>query len=162
MNEYVLCVIGTVLISAVLSALIPEGKTSAIIKGVARMACVLAIIAPIVRFFTSAWNGENFTQSIFAETVIEEDESFIQYCSEMRICNAERELEELLKEEFQVESSVTLEWEKVEETYAEIYHGEKIKITKIHVKNAGEQTGEVIKSMYDFLIKNYCSEVQIE
>ena len=50
MNEYVLSVIGTVLIASVLTAILPEGKTSGIIKGITRLVCVVAIVAPVVSF----------------------------------------------------------------------------------------------------------------
>ena len=50
LNDYLLCVIGTVLICSILTAIAPEGKTSAVIKGVARLTCVLAIISPVLNF----------------------------------------------------------------------------------------------------------------
>ena len=67
MNAYVLSVIGTVLISAVLTAIIPEGKTSKVIKGIARLACVLVIVTPIVQFFVKGADLEKMLSEAASE-----------------------------------------------------------------------------------------------
>lgn len=163
MNAYVLSVIGTVLISAVLTAIIPEGKTSKVIKGIARLACVLVIVTPIVQFFVKGADLDlDFSQGIFTESVIQEDESFIQYCSEARIACVENALEEELNEKYGIKTQVALSWEMVTDKYARLYSEEKIKITEIYIKCEEKQSEEVIKSMREYITKTYCSEVRIE
>jgi hypothetical protein len=164
MSAYVLSVIGVILISAVLTAILPSGKTNTVVKGVTRLACVLAIIMPVLIFFQSGeWKiGKTFFQEDFAQTVIQTDGSFIQYYSEMRVRDAEKKLEEELLKEFSVKSDATLFWEIEKGEYASYYEEEKIKITRIHVLNDKKQTEEVERAMWVYLTKNYCSEVLIE
>ena len=152
MNGYLLGVIGTVLLAALLTAIAPEGKTSGLIKAIAKSACLLAIVAPIPSYL----NLGNFdeknadSQTIFSQTVIETDGDFIKYYSEMRIRATAQALETELKEKFSVETSVELKW---------TYESDEIKITKIIVK---AENGEANADMWEYLTKNYCSEVMIE
>lgn len=156
MNGYLLCVIGTVLVCSILTAIAPEGKTSAVIKGVARLTCVLAIIAPVLNFLksgdVSVFNDKN-RQEIFSQEGIEEESAFIQYYSEMRISQTERALEAEIKEKYKVLAEVSLTWSRIEE---------EIRIDKISVKLPPKTEEEVRKSMWEYLTKNYCSEVLIE
>ena len=152
MNGYLLSVIGTVLLAALLTAIAPEGKTAGVIKAITKSACVLAIVAPIPSYLhseNSDKKNEN-TQTFFSQTVIETDEDFIKYYSEMRIRATAQALEEELKEKFSVQTSVELEW---------TYQSDEIKITKIFVKT---ESGEAHTAMWEYLTKNYCSEVMIE
>ena len=152
MNGYLLSVIGTVLFAALLTAIAPEGKTSGLIKAIAKSACLLAIIAPIPSYLHSGKSDEKNSdmETIFSQTVIETDEDFIKYYSEMRIRATKQALERELKEKFFVQTDVELKW-----TYA---LGE-IKITEIIVKT---ENGEGNTAMWEYLTKNYCSEVMIE
>ena len=152
MNGYLLSVIGTVLLAALLTSIVPEGKTSGLIKTIAKSACLLAIVAPIPSYLNSENSDEKNAQSqtIFSQTVIETDEDFIKYYREMRIRATAQALETELKEKFSVETSVEFEW-----TYA---LGE-VEITKIIVKT---ENGEANAAMWEYLTKNYCSEVMIE
>lgn len=155
MNAYLLSIIGTILISAFITAIAPEGKTSVVVKAVTRLACILVIIAPILRFLQtkdSTKNAEN-TQGILSETVIETDEDFIQYYQEKRIRATEVALQEELYGEFSVSCSVTLGWEAEEED---------IRITRIYVRLQDQIAEEEKGRMSDYLAKNYCSEVLIE
>ena len=152
MNGYLLSVIGTVLLAALLTAIAPEGKTSGAIKAIAKSACLLAIVAPIPSYLNSGNSDEKSTQSqtIFSQTVIETDEDFIKYYSEMRIRATAQALERELKEKFSVQTSVELQWS---------YELSEIQIRKIIVKT---QNGEQNTAMREYLTKNYCSEVMIE
>lgn len=152
MNGYLLSVVGTVLIASVLTAIAPEGKTSGIIKAITKSVCLLAIIAPIPSYLFSENSDKknDETESFFSQTVIETDGAYIKYYSEMRIREAEQSLEAELKEKFSVQANVTLQWD---------YQENEIKITKIIVKT---QNGENRAAMWEYLTKNYCSEVMIE
>ena len=152
MNGYLLSVIGTVLIAALLTAIAPDGKTSGLIKAIAKSACLLAIVAPIPSYLNSGNSDEKNAdlQTIFSQTVIETDEDFIKYYSEMRIRATAQALEAELKEKFSVVASVELEW---------MNESDEIKITKIIVRT---ENGEANTAMWEYLTKNYCSEVMIE
>ena len=109
MNEYLLSVIGVVLLSSLLTAILPEGKTAPFIKSVMRTVCILAIISPIISFFHSdvfAIGKIKKSDEFFSQSVIESEQAFINYYSELRVSEAERALEKeiytkYLLEEFQ-------------------------------------------------------------
>ena len=156
MSGYLLCVIGTVLLCSVLTAITPDGRTSTVIKGVARLACVLAIIAPVLNFLKTgdvSVFGDKNSQEIFSQEGIEGEGAFIQYYSEMRISQTQQALEREIKDKYSVFAEVCLLWSLVE--------GE-IRIDEICVK-LPEKTGEEVKrAVWTYLTKNYCSEVLIE
>lgn len=156
MNGYLLCVIGTVLVCSILTAIAPEGRTSTVIKGVARLSCVLAIIAPVLSFLktgdVSVFNDKN-GQEIFSQEGIEGESAFIQYYSEMRILQTESALQTELEEKYGVAAKVSLLWSQSEE---------KIHIDEIRVKLLNKTSEGVKKEMWAYLTKNYCSEVLIE
>ena len=156
MNGYLLSVIGTIIFSALITAIMPEGKTSGLIKAVARIACVLAIVAPVLNFLrtgsTSLFYGKK-TQTIFSQLVIDGQEEFIQYYSETRIEQTQLALEKEILQNYALETKVSLEW---------LLEEDKIKITRIVVNTSGKANGEVVNKMSEYLTKNYCSEVKIE
>ncbi len=161
MTGYLLSVMGTVLICSILTAIAPEGKTSAVIKGVARLACVLTIIAPVLRFFKTGKleenNGENFV-----ENVIQTDDSFIQYYSEERVRETETALKAELEEKYCSITSLCLEWRVEKEDFGGYYSVENIRIVRIRIDLPEDTPKEVALEMTSYLTKNYCSEVLIE
>ena len=164
MNGYLLSVIGTVLLCAILTAILPEGKTAGAIKGVAKLACVLAIVAPVLEFFKSGKKGESeqkTSSGIFSETVIQTDEAFIEYYSELRIRETETALESELNEKFQVQAKITLEWQREKETVDGKYESDSIRITRIRIW-INDETEEVSQMIAEYVKKNYCSEVLLE
>ena len=91
MNSYIFSIIGVVLISSLLTAIIPEGKTTAIVKNMAKLLCLFVIISPILQFFHKtgvAVSKKNY-QAILDDSVIELDEEFIKYYSESTILYVE-------------------------------------------------------------------------
>ncbi len=165
MRDYLLNVIGAVILSAIMVAVFPNGKTSGIMKALSRLVCILAIVSPVLQFFRSgtfAWEeGENST-GIFTQTVIESENAFIEYYSEMRVRETERRLEAELLEKYEIEAKVSLTYEYEEELVKELYTEKKIKITEIYVAPTQPVDEEVLKRMWEYLTKNYCSEVLIE
>ena len=158
MNGYLLSIAGVVVLSAILSSVLPNGKTSGLIKSIMRMACILAIISPIITFFHSgslSVSGVKNSDAIFSQSVIEQEQAFIHYHSEMRIAETERALEKEILTQFSVETSVALSWE-LETDY------DLIKITQIRVITKEQKEREVLEKMWEYLTKNYCSEVLIE
>ena len=162
MNGYLLTVIGTVLLSALLTALLPEGKTSGLIKSVMKLACLLAIVSPIPSLFIQWKDGgqewEN-QEIFFDQTVIETDSDFIKYYSEIRVRLSETALKEELIKTYPQVVGVTIAWE-----LGDIVGEEsgRIKILEISVTTDGSMEEEAKQQMWEYLSKNYCSEVLIE
>ena len=165
MSGYLLSIIGTILLCAVLMAIVPQGKTSGVIKGVAKLACVLVIVSPVLRFFKTGEIGGNSTENsptFFPQTSIQTDESFIQYYSELRVRETEGALQKEILGAYGIETDVSIRWEKVTHTVGKYYETERIKINEIRIKCAKEPSKELKESMWEYLTKNYCSEVLIE
>ena len=156
MKEYLLSIIGTILLSAFLTAILPNGKTAALIKSIARMACTLAIISPVLHFFQSgnqALIKMEKSNGIFSQSVIDEESVFIHYYSELRIRETESALERGIEEKYGIAVEVSMVWKQ---------ENEGIYIEKICVKTLERQEEEVLRIMWEYLTKNYCSEVLIE
>ena len=163
LKGYVFGVIGTVLLSAIIAVSLPEGKTSVTVKSIARGLCVLIIVSPVLSFFpekTERLTASNNAQTNFLQIGIQTDESFIQYFSNVRVQNAQAQLENELQERFGLPLSVLLvwEWQKPNEKaeYEDIY------ISKIQVQGTAEATDTEKRKILDYLTKNYCSEVLLE
>ena len=162
MNKYVLSVVGIVLLFSILLAVLPPGKCSSAIKGVIRLVCVLAIIAPIINFFMGGeWSNKTFSGG-FSESVISTDQAFIEYYSEKRVQETEKRLMLELNEKYSVDVEVGIDWVLETENYIAIYQGQNIKITSIRVVGVGTNIGTLRDSMWLYLTENYCSEVLIE
>ncbi len=165
MSGYLLGVVGVVVLAATLTSVLPEGKTSSTIRAIARLACILAIISPVLHFFQSgklSFENEKKQEGIFADSVIEAEGRFIEYYSEMRIREAEEKLKLELSERYALDTLVTLEYTCQTEAVGVFYTDRKIRIVRMRVKLLQEAKEEVVKSMWEYLTKNYCSEVLIE
>ena len=147
MNGYLLSVIGTVLLSAVLTAIAPNGKTAFVIKNVAKLACLLVIVSPLLTYVQREKKGGDLKNNSTKE-VINTDESFIQYYSEMKVRQAEETLEKELLDKFSLSCNLAFSWELLKD---EIF------IRKITVFSP--VTTEEKEILYGYLTKNYCSEV---
>ncbi len=170
MSGYLLSIVGIVLLSSILSVVLPGGKTVKFIKGITKLCCLAVILAPVLGFFKKAASGDGKINFPFfsSETVIETDGAFIDYCSTKRIENAEAELEKKLKETFSVEVEATLLWEysgslneEEGDGYLSVYEGKEIKITKVLLMDsAGSIDGEVRKKMTEHIVGEYGCEVE--
>ncbi len=162
MSGYLLSVIGIVLIAAVLTAVCPNGKTAATVKAITRLACVLAIVAPILRFFkTGAWENLQNNSSDFTQIGIPTDVGFIEYYSQLRIAENERALECELLEKYEILATVSFLWSFEEEKNG-IYNFEQIRIEKINVKTAQAVEQEKVREIQAKMQKEYGCEVWIE
>ena len=165
MSGYLLSLIGVVLLSAILTAILPEGKTAGLIKSVMRMVCVLTIISPVLNFLgEGAWavSGIKNSTEILPERGIQQDSTFIHYYSEMRITETEKALKQELFERFSVDCEVEMLWLFESEAVSKNTDIELIKITQIRVKMIEKQEEAVVRKMWEHLTENYCSEVLIE
>ena len=164
MSGYLLSIIGIVLISAIISALTPEGKTSAVIKGAAKLCCLIVILSPIVNFFIGkGGDGEKIFSVFSKESVIQTDEAFINYCSNKRIESTQKQLEEKIKEDYDCFVCVSFVWE-YEENEVEIfslkgYEDREIKIKKILITSERETKEEVKAQIERELSSLYGCEV---
>lgn len=164
MKAYVLSVIGAILISAVLSCVIPEGKTASIIRGIIKMACVAIIVAPILTFFHSGKIPDFMYgdfQEIFTQSGIQSDAAFIQYYSETHIAETQKLLENELNEKYGLKTEVELEWTWMEREDDKL-QSDGIYIQLIRVRGMENQDEKIKNEVKEYLSKNYCSEVQIE
>lgn len=144
MTEYLMTITGIVLLSTVLTNVLPLGKTSQIIKNVVRLCLYLAILSPIYQFFEKEVfdkNGEIF-QNYFDETVIQTDRSYIQYCSEISVENVEKQIEEELLKEYGIQSVVSIKLEN---------DGSDNKIEKIYIQTdfLEETTMKSVETAYE-------------
>ena len=164
LNTYLLRVLGAVILSALLTAILPSGKTSPLIVAVTRLLCVLAIVAPVFSFLKKGMIvfEENNYEDFFSDSVIERQESFIEYYSYLRIQETEEALERELYERYAIDSEVVLSYTYERESMSDNYQEDDIKITKIIVSLEEETNKEVIQSMWEYLTKQYCREVLIE
>jgi len=166
LNGYIVSIIGTVLVCSVLTAVLPQGKTTGVIKGMARLACVVAIIAPIPKYL-GKWTSfdvnheKNPTQADinFSQQVIQTDDTFIKYYCEMRIRNTEAALKSEIENQFPIEVETNIDWRFTEEKTVD---SDQIQIVSITVKLLNSCNQETIEALTKYLTKNYCSEVIIE
>ena len=156
MSGYLLSVVGIVLFASVLLAIVPTGKTSEIVKAIARLACVVTILAPIVQFFVS--DGEFGT--FFVESSIQTESTFIQYSSKTRVEEVEKILEEKIEVEFGVPVDVDCIWH-IEQTQEGMYEGQNIRIEKVFVKTTTEQSIEWKQTLEAFIQKEYGCEGKV-
>ena len=150
LDAYLLSVIGTILLGALLTAILPEGKTSGIVHNMTRLVCLLVIISPVLTFF----NGEKVkSEKNIEKSVIQTDELFIEYYSEMRVRNAEIALANELADTFNEPCKVCMRW---------ALEKDEIRIQEIVLTLERECDEEVKARMCEYVTKNYCSEVLIE
>jgi len=163
MNGYLIGVVGTVLLCALLSAILPEGKTANLIRAVTKLACLVAIITPIPSFLQQTGFGENDKnlQNFFGENSIQTDAGFIQYYSEWRIADTEKQLQSTLLKDFDFVATVKLDWEYDNEVVNGLYENTKIKIRRIILRSEDDDAEKRAKVL-SYVKQNYCSEVLLE
>ena len=163
LKGYVFSIVGTVLLSAIVTSILPEGKTSITIKSNAKSLCVLIIVSPILTYFqrnaeVSAALGNS--QINFLETDIQTDQAFIQYFSNERVSQAETQLENELRERYALNLTVTMDWE-----WRKTQEGkgiEDIYIRQIRVQGALQESVQTQRDILEYLTQNYCEEVLLE
>ncbi|MBQ4268434.1 MAG: hypothetical protein IJB97_02155 [Clostridia bacterium] len=148
MNAYILSVLGIVLFSSMITVMIPDGKTAGFIKGIARLVCVFAIVAPLINFFQNGaknGNGEN----IFLNSVIKTDEAYIDYCSKISIKTAEKQVIQTVEKEYGIACEIQFQWQYAEKTtdglngfFLVHYEGKAVKVTEIQIRFPSETPEE--------------------
>ncbi len=164
MNSYLFSIIGVVLISSIVTSILPEGKMAGIVRSMTKLVCLFIIISPIFQFFQKGKRGEKgkFYQEIFKNSVIETDEEFIKYYSESTMLYMEDALEKEIFEKYALQVSIWMDWNYVTESVFDIYPQTKIEIKQINVSAEQKMDEEEKNILWEYLTQNYCSEVLIE
>lgn len=101
MKSYVLSIVGAVLLSAVMSMIIPNGKIGKHIQGVGKLLVVLFLISPIITFI----HDRTFS---FQEGDLKYDQSYLETSA---VLASEREAERIkirIEEEYSIEIQVAV------------------------------------------------------
>lgn len=108
MKEYILAVCGSVVISALITLLLPEGKMGKFIGGILKLFCLLVMLMPLFQMFEKyrPWDGEVETSGEY-----EPDENFLMQAFKLQAEMREREIEEEIAKEFSVDVDAELLWE---------------------------------------------------
>ncbi len=116
MNEYLLSIMGIVLVSSVLTVIMPSGKMATVVKSGARLSVLLVVVAPLFGFLTSRdWETSDYFSNFYEESVIMTDKEFIDYSRYERIKEAEIAVEKDIQEKYSLTLSVKIEWAEEEE-----------------------------------------------
>lgn len=159
MNTYLLTILGVVIVSSFLTAILPSGKTTNTVKGIVKTVCLLTIISPILGFLQNAKNPSEKSSVIFQESGIQTDGEFIKYYSELRVNNAQTLLQKELFERFSAQTNVRFLWKTIQEQQDEY---NQIQITEIVIHLLSEISEKEKEDMRIYVSKNYCSEVRLE
>ena len=162
LDGYLLCIIATTLLASILTAILPEGKTTGVVKGVTKLVCLLSILSPIPQFlqkqsFFDLFKEENTqkTWEDFSQSVIPTDESFIKYFSNMRIRVFEEELSTAIQSKFGVICAVKLDGELDEKTA-------EIKVKKVVITSFSSLADEEKQAIKRYLEEQNFDEVRFE
>ena len=162
LSGYLVSIIGTILICSILTAILPSGKTSGIIKGIAKLACVISIVAPIPQFMQKETAFDTTTQNNninFLQSSIKTDKSFIEYYCEMRVKSAEEQLNVEIAEKFDVLANVEIDWCF---PIGKQYDTDAISITNIKVSVLDDYDATKKTAVLEYIKEHYCEEVSIE
>ena len=148
MSDYLLTIVGTVLFSSVIVAILPNGKTAELIKAIVRTACLAVILSPVATILVDVKNNDG----IFVESSIDLHQSFIEYSCKRRIEETEAVLKQELDGRFDGIYSVTVDWE-WQTVASGGYSVNEICVTNIQVQT--EDSFSEKKSLQEYLLKNY-------
>ena len=157
MREYLLSVAGIVLFSSVLLGIVPGGKTAELIKSIARLACLMTILSPIVQFFVAGKNVE----AIFGESGIQTQSEFIQYCRKERIAEIEKELKSELSRSFDYIIDVQVDWSLEVKTQVG-YETQEVFIQLIRVVVDEKINAETKRKIEDYIWLTYGCQGRVE
>ena len=115
MDAYILAVCGAVILSALVTIVLPEGKTGKFIGGILRLFCLLVMLTPLLALLQTGGSGDVFAEETGAKISL--DDSFVAYMFDRRADEEERAVRERLAEEFGVRSAVQIGWKSVEYAY---------------------------------------------
>lgn len=164
LKEYLIGVVGIVLICGIISCILPNGKNAKIIQGILKLCCLSAVISPMLYLFQdeSKIIKNEIYQDFFSNSVIQTDMQFIQYYSELNVLHIEQLLSDEILEKYNVAVKVSIDWEYVSNNENVTYFDSTIKINKIYLQTQNVISNEIRSAMSEYITNNYCSEVLIE
>ena len=109
MQGYILGVCGAAILSALITILLPEGRTGKFVTGILRLFCLLVLLLPLFSL------AESFSFTLNGK--LEPDREFLEYMCEERAREEEQDFEALALEKLDAEVDVTLTAEVVEWEY---------------------------------------------
>ena len=123
MQAYIWAVCGAIVISALATILLPEGKIGKFIHGILKLFCLAVMLTPLFGLLQQA---EGFFPS-GGETEISAglDDAFMEYMFGRRAEEEEVELKKQLEEEFAVAVEADIMWKISEYAYT---------VTNVHIK----------------------------
>jgi len=101
MKAYILSIVGAVLLSAVVSMIVPDGKMGKLIRGVGKLIVVLFLIVPVINVFT----GET---PILPYADLNLDESYLETSAALAGERDEARISGYLFETYSVSADVTV------------------------------------------------------
>ena len=115
MQAYIWAVCGAVIISALATILLPDGKIGKFINGILKLFCLAVMIAPLFALFGQIagdppQGGEDTGNA-------ELDDDFIEYMFGRRAEEDAEALDKLLEEEFAIAVSAEILWDYAEYAY---------------------------------------------
>lgn len=155
MKEYILAVCGAVVISALISLLMPEGKTGRFIGGILKLFCLLVMLVPLFQMFkqfTIPESGEEVSAGYAP------DEDFLIYVYEKQAAAREEEIEKLVGKEFSVDVNADILWEYAQ--YACNVTGIEIKIENFGIYEEEEHI-YVIQQIESF-VSEFTGETEVK
>lgn len=102
MKGYVLAVAGAILLSALFTALLPEGKLGKFLKGMGGLFVFAAVVAPLSGLFTGKVTAEE-------GTALGQDAGYLASCADFLERYDAQEAEKLLGEQFSLRAEATAE-----------------------------------------------------
>ena len=157
MSEYLLAVVGIVLFASILLTILPDGKTTELIKNLTRIACLVTILTPICTFFV----GDKEVEAIFGESGIQTDANFINYCKEEQIEETEKRLTTELSQLNPSVASICIVVRAKQVEYGH-YTGELLRIEEIIIKVKNAQTASERAFLEEYILKNYGCIARVE
>lgn len=115
MDAYILAVCGAVILSALVTIVLPEGKTGKFIGGILRLFCLLVMLTPLLTLLQTGSSGDVFAADGKTEIVL--DDPFVTYMFDRRADEEEQAVQEQLAEEFGIRTAVQIGWKSVEYAY---------------------------------------------
>lgn len=128
MQGYILAVCGAVILSALVSILLPEGRIGKFVNGMLKVFCVLVMLLPLYELIAGLSAPE--TGGAETEAAAELDEPFLDRMFAERAREQEGELAFALSQDPGVEVSAEILWKRVEYAY-EVYE------VRVKIENFG-------------------------
>ncbi len=149
MKAYVLSIAGVILLSAVVTLVLPNGKMGNSIRAGAKLICLLVLVAPLV----SLAQGKGVSESVF----IEEDTAYLSACKRLAEEGEEGKIQLLIAQDFSVTAEVDVTCEEKSPF--------SVKKISVSVKDFGinEQSAhkDIMTKIQNACIKEYACEVTV-